>query len=82
MNSTRPYTFDRVVRILIGLTVILLLFLLTRRLSAVLFPFLLAWLLAYMLHPIVSFFQHKIKLRSRILSVRVTLILLGGVLTD
>jgi predicted PurR-regulated permease PerM len=81
MNSTRPYTFDRVVRILIGLTVILLLFLLTRRLSAVLFPFLLAWLLAYMLHPIVSFFQHKIKLRSRILSVLVTLILIGGVLT-
>lgn len=81
MNSTRPYTFDRVVRILIGLTVILLLFLLTRRLSAVLFPFLLAWLLAYMLHPIVSFFQHKIKLRSRILSVLVTFILIGGVLT-
>lgn len=81
MNSTRPYTFDRVVRILIGLTVILLLFLLTRRLSAVLFPFLLAWLLAYMLHPIVSFFQHKIKLRSRILSVLVTLILIGAVLT-
>ena len=81
MNNTRPYTFDRVVRILIGLTVILLLFLLTRRLSAVLFPFLLAWLLAYMLHPIVSFFLHKIKLRSRILSVLVTLILIGGVLT-
>ena len=81
MNVTRPYTFDRVVRILIGLTVIVLLFLLTKRLSAVLFPFLLAWLLAYMLHPIVSFFQHKVKLRNRILSVLVTFILLASVLT-
>ncbi|MBN2766246.1 MAG: AI-2E family transporter [Paludibacteraceae bacterium] len=81
MNSTRPYTFDRVVRMLIGLTVIVLLFLLTKRLSAVLFPFLLAWLIAYMLHPIVSFFQFKLKFKSRILSILSTFVLLGGVLT-
>lgn len=80
MNSTRPYTFDRVVRILIGLTVIILLFLLTKRLSAVLFPFILAWLLAYMLHPIVSFFQYKVRLRNRTLSVLTTFILLAAVL--
>ena len=81
MSITRPYTFDRVVRLLIGLTVIFLLFLLTMRLSSVLFPFLLAWLLAYMLHPIVSFFQYKVKLRNRILSVLTSFILLGGLLT-
>jgi len=81
MNTTRPYTFDRVVRIIIGLTVLFILFLLVKRLSDVLLPFLIAWLIAYLLHPIVSFFQYKLKFKSRILSIICTLLLFAGLLT-
>lgn len=73
-----PYTFDRVVRIIIGLTVLVLLFLLIRRLGSVLTPFFVGWLLAYLLHPIVSFFQYKLKFRSRVLAIVTTLVLIAG----
>lgn len=79
MLINKPFTFDRVIRLLIGLTVVFLLFLLLKRLSDVLLPFLIAWLVAYLLDPIVRFFQYKLKLKNRILSVVVTLILLLAV---
>jgi len=81
MNTSKPYTFDRVVRIFIGLTVFFLLFFLLNRLSSVLLPFLVAWLMAYLLQPIVSFFQYKLKFRNRILSIFSTFLLLAGILT-
>ena len=80
MLTTKPFTFDRVIRLLIGLTVVVLLFLLLKRLSDVLLPFLIAWLIAYMLDPIVRFFQFKLRFKNRILSVAVTLILLLAVI--
>lgn len=81
MEWKTPYTFDKVVRIVIGLTVLVLLFLLIRRLGSVLTPFFVGWLLAYLLHPIVNFFQYKLKLKSRILSIVITLLLSFGLIT-
>ena len=81
MISSKPFTFDRVVRLLIGLTVITLVFLLLKRLSNVLLPFLIAWLIAYLLHPAVNFFQYRLKFKSRILSVITTLILVTAIFT-
>lgn len=75
METTKPYTFDRVVRIVIGLAVLIILFLLLKRLSDVLLPFFIAWLMAYLLQPFVSFFQYRLKFKSRILAVFSTLIL-------
>ena len=75
MNVAKPYTFDRVVRIVIGLVVLVVLFLLVRRLSSVLLPFLIAWLMAYLLQPFVGFFQYKLKFKNRILSIFSTLLL-------
>ncbi len=80
-NTKTPYTFDMVVRLLIGLTIIIILILLFRRLSAVLTPFFVGWLLAYLLHPTVKFFQYKLKFKSRILSVITTLVLFLGSFT-
>lgn len=77
-KSSKPFTFDRVVRILFGLTVIVLLFLLVSRLSSVLLPFLIAWLLAYLLQPVVVFFQNTLKFKNRILSVIATLLIFFG----
>jgi predicted PurR-regulated permease PerM len=79
--NTKPYTFDRVVRILIGISVLVLLYLLIIRLSNVLLPFLVAWLLAYLLQPFVSFFQYKLRLKNRFLSILATLLLFLGALT-
>jgi predicted PurR-regulated permease PerM len=76
--KTKPYTFDRVVRLVIGLAILILLFLMIERLSNVLLPFLVAWLLAYLLQPIVSFFQHNLKFKNRVLSIIATLILFFG----
>jgi len=77
-ENSKPYTFDRVVRIIITLTVLFLLFLLLKKVSKVLLPFLVGWLLAYLLQPIVHFFQYKLKFKSRLLSVIVTLLLFIG----
>ncbi|MBP6610670.1 MAG: AI-2E family transporter [Paludibacter sp.] len=78
MIPTKPFTFDRVIRLLIGLVIIALVFLLVQRLSNVLLPFLIAWLLAYMLDPLVRFFQYKLKLKNRILSVVITVLLVSA----
>lgn len=45
-------------------------------LSAVLLPFFIAWLLAYMIHPAVKFFQFKLRLRNRVLCIIITLLLI------
>lgn len=81
MNTERPYTFDRTVRLVITVAVLVGLFLLTRQLSGVLLPFLISWFLAYLIHPIVSFFQYKLRLKNRTLSVIVTLVCFCAVIT-
>ena len=80
MNS-RPFTFDRVIRMLIGIAVLVIVFLLVKRLSGVLLPFIIAWLLAYLLQPIVHFFQFKLKFKSRILSIATVLTLFISLIT-
>lgn len=79
----KPFTFDRVMRIVFGITVISGLIYLIAVLRNALLPFLIAWLLAYMMQPFVRFFQCKLRLRSRILSivaVLVSVLLLGALL--
>ena len=73
-------TFDKFIRYSVVTVIFFLLYLLMRRLSNVLMPFFVAWFLAYLLHPVVCFFQYKCKLKKRILSILVTLLLIGLVL--
>ena len=70
--------FDRFVRGLLFLAVITVLVLGLRWLSPVLIPFFAAWAIAWILAPVVNFFQHTCRLRSRVLSVLITLALLIG----
>lgn len=65
----KPFTFDRVVRIVFSMLAIAGIIYLIAVLRNALLPFLIAWLLAYMMQPFVRFFQYKLKLRSRILSI-------------
>jgi len=51
------------------------------RLYGILLPFFVSFLLAWLLDPLVSFIQHKCRVKFRILSVAITLILFVGLLT-
>lgn len=81
----KTYTFDRVVKIVIGSLVALGLFFLIKKLSPVLLPFLLAWLFAYLIYPLVHFYQYKCKLKNRILAIIASLVsivlIIGLILT-
>ena len=77
-------TLDQLVRwVGAGLLVIGIL-LLVNYLSKVLLPFFVAWLLAYLLYPMVKFVQYKLHVGNRALSIVITLVfviaLLGGVI--
>ncbi|PIE68484.1 MAG: AI-2E family transporter [Deltaproteobacteria bacterium] len=78
----RPYTLDRVVRLALTLGAAWGGVVLLDYLSEVLLPFMVAVLLAYILHPLVSWVQQRV--RSRALAVWLTLVgtgaLLGGLL--
>lgn len=77
----KPFNMDRVVRLVISVVLIFFGIYVVYVLRSVLLPFLIAWLIAYMLNPVVRFFQNKLKLRNRILAVVATLISVVGVIT-
>ena len=53
---------------------VLIVYYLVKILSGVLLPFFIAWLLAYLLNPMVKFVQHKMRVRSRVVSIIITMI--------
>lgn len=74
-------TFDLFIRGLIVVAIVVLSIYMVGRLSTVLIPFFVAWLLAYMLYPLVCFLQYKARLRSRILSIVAALAVVFSVIT-
>ena len=77
----KKITFDSFIRgVILGVIIIgILMFL--KRLSSVLLPFFIAWLIAYLVYPLVTFFQYKLKLRNRIVSIfcaLLTLLIVGA----
>lgn len=76
--ETRKFTFDNVIRGLISAAVIVAIVMLLDRLSNVLLPFFAAWLLAYLLFPMVSFFQYKCRLKYRIIAILCALLVVSG----
>ena len=65
----RPFTFDRVIRMIIIGLIMTTVFALIYYIRGALVPFLVAWVIAYLMEPMVSFFQHKAKLKSRTLAI-------------
>lgn len=79
----KEITFDRFVRIL-GIVLLVGGVMYTMNfLSSVLLPFFVAWLLAYLMYPIVKFVQYKLHVPTRALSIIVALVfvlaVIGGV---
>ena len=75
----REFTFDRIARMLVLSVLILLIYVAVQAIWSVILPFLLAGIFAYVMMPLVRFFQYTPRLRSRGLSVILTLLLLGAV---
>ena len=78
----KQITFDTFVRGFLSVLVVVGIVMLLNRLSGVLVPFFLAWLIAYLLFPMVKFFQYRCHLKFRIaailLSFLVTGLVVGG----
>ena len=81
MEQRKQITFDSFVRGFIAIVIVVGIVMLLNRLSAVLLPFFLAWLLAYLLFPLVKFFQYKCRLRFRIVGILCAFITVSLVLT-
>ena len=65
----KKITFDSFIRgVILGLIIIGVLILI-EHLSGVLLPFFIAWLIAYLIYPLVTFFQYKLRLKYRIVSI-------------
>ena len=67
-------TFDKFIRWAGVAALVILVLLIVDRLSNVLLPFAVAWLLAYLLYPVVKFVQYKMRVPTRALSIVVTLV--------
>lgn len=71
----KEITFDVFIRGVIVLAVFALLCFLVNYLSDVLLPFVIAWVLAYLINPLVEFMQHRLHLHFRILCIVLSLLL-------
>ena len=84
MDMQEKITFDKFIRWALVAVAILCVFFIVKALSSVLLPFFIAWLLAYLLYPIVKFVQYKLHVPTRALSIIVTLffvvVVVAGVL--
>lgn len=76
----KPFTFDRTIRLLISVLAVGAALYFLYLLKDVLLPFFVAWLLAYMLNPLVRFYQRKLKLPHSI-AVVLTLLSVAGIFT-
>ncbi len=72
-SHNRPYTFDRVIRIVFSITCVIISVWLIDYLKMVLLPFLVAWLIAYMLEPFVQYNRAMLRTRGRFWAVFMTL---------
>lgn len=72
-SSSTPYTFDRVVRLLIGVAAVAVGLWLLNVLKDVLLPFFVACLIAYVFEPFVQFNRRLLHLRGRTVAIFVTL---------
>lgn len=73
LSKSQPYTFDRVVRLLIGCAIFAFAIWIIGVLADVLLPFCVACLIAYIFEPFVQFNRQLLKLKGRIVAIFVTL---------
>ena len=77
----KKITFDRFIRwIVIGGIIFLSLFVLNY-LSAVLLPFFIAWVMAYLMYPVVIFFEKRLHIKVRAISIIIAMLAVIAILS-
>ncbi len=78
MNASfhKPFTFDRVIRLIIGTVITLAIIYALHYFKQVLLPFFIAWLLAYLFYPMVKFVRVKLRFKNNALSVITVLVVI------
>jgi len=74
--SKEKFTLDRIVRIGITLVILWAAFRLIDHLKEVLIPFAIAAIIAYLLNPLVLFFQKKLKIKKKAIAIFISLFLI------
>lgn len=69
MNGQKKITFDSFIRGVLGGVVFIAVLYLLNRLSGVLLPFFIAWIIAYLMYPMVKFYQDKLRIKNRALAI-------------
>ena len=69
MFTQKKITFDSLIRGIISVIIIIAVLFLLDRLSGVLLPFFISWLIAYLMYPMVIFYQNKLRMKSRVVSI-------------
>ncbi|WP_430809380.1 MULTISPECIES: AI-2E family transporter [unclassified Carboxylicivirga] len=77
----RPYTFDRVVRMVLTTLVFGFILYVVNALKNVLGPFIIAIFIAYLLDPLVGFVQHRLRVKHRGASVLITVTVVGFIMS-
>lgn len=75
----KEITFDRFIRGTLTATGIIGILYLLDHLSGVLLPFFIAWLIAYITYPMVIFYQYKLRMRSRVVSILAVMLTLAAI---
>ena len=65
----KKITFDSFIRGALTVLFLIVVFILLNRLSGALLPFFIAWLIAYFIYPLVKFYQYRLRLKNRVLSI-------------
>ena len=65
----KKITFDSFIRGIIVAVVIIGVLMLFKRLSSVLLPFFIAWLVAYLIYPLVTLFQYRLRVKNRVAAI-------------
>ena len=65
----KKITFDSFIRAAMGVLIAVIILMILNRLSSVLLPFFVAWLIAYLIFPLVQFFQYRCKMKYRVLAI-------------
>ncbi len=77
--DSKPYTLDRIARMILKLLILLGIIAMLNYFSEVLIPFAVAFLLAYLINPLVTGLQHRVKRRG--IAVAVALVLVVAAFT-
>jgi len=76
----KEITFDRFIRVMTIIVLLVLVFIVVKKLSGVLLPFFIAWFLAYLINPMVDFVQNRLHVKVRAIAVLSTMIVFFSVI--